>query len=363
MDVTNSFESHHIKSDLPEKLLPKFYITEAKKPRSSPYTFNDNDFYQTLKRRVRRILKILPDDCWQISTLYSDFLFLIALTTSSTANAYSSYTVALVASISICLLLIASHNYIHQRDNYRMYYSDIFMFSSRTFRILHILSHHSYPNTTADVDLTFSLPAINVFPEEKNFFVRYLPWLMTTFFFFPLALHIATLLSILESIVYKTNYKCVVLPFLVPFVMYFCEGKSVISTLVMWQIIIFLASFFVSHISFTITHVHPDLYMEGDTIRPNNQLDWGIYQLDTVCDRREIIGNTFLTLTTFGDHALHHLFPTLDHGYLKHLYPILEETMKEFDMHNIHIMTHFDIYLGFFRQAARVVPKLSPPTL
>lgn len=47
-------------------------------------------------------------------------------------------------------------------------------------------------------------------------------------------------------------------------------------------------------------------------------------------DREDLKGNHFLVVTNFGDHILHHLFPTLDHGYLPDLYPILYETVDEF---------------------------------
>lgn len=60
------------------------------------------------------------------------------------------------------------------------------------------------------------------------------------------------------------------------------------------------------------------------------KLDWGIFQLDAVMDRTEIQG-ILLTLTHFGDHALHHLFPTIDHIHLPELQPLLLETCKEFE--------------------------------
>lgn len=59
-------------------------------------------------------------------------------------------------------------------------------------------------------------------------------------------------------------------------------------------------------------------------------MDWGVFQLDAVLDRKDITGSHFLVLTNFGDHALHHLFPTIDHGLLEHLYPVFKKTCKQF---------------------------------
>lgn len=47
-------------------------------------------------------------------------------------------------------------------------------------------------------------------------------------------------------------------------------------------------------------------------------------------DRSDLKGSLFLTLTHFGDHALHHLFPTIDHALLPELYPTFYETCEEF---------------------------------
>lgn len=60
--------------------------------------------------------------------------------------------------------------------------------------------------------------------------------------------------------------------------------------------------------------------------------DWGIYILATVMENSDTGKNHFLALTHFGHHALHHLFPTFDHGILSELYPILFETMNEFEV-------------------------------
>lgn len=91
-------------------------------------------------------------------------------------------------------------------------------------------------------------------------------------------------------------------------------------------------------------------------------MDWGINQLDTVCDRYEITGNKFLVLVSFGDHALHHLFPTLDHGILHHLYPIALETMKEFNV-DIRMMNQIDMFLGYFRRLAKEIKNPYSPNL
>lgn len=84
-------------------------------------------------------------------------------------------------------------------------------------------------------------------------------------------------------------------------------------------------------------------------------MDWGIYNLDTVIDRDELRGNHLLVISNFGDHALHHLFPTLDHGILPELYDILEETLIEFQA-VLHHKKWWHCIVGQFKQLARIEP-------
>ncbi|CAH2011485.1 unnamed protein product [Acanthoscelides obtectus] len=58
-DITEAFESHHI-SAVPSTLLPQYLVRDAKVPRNSPFTFNENGFYNLLKRKIYEKLKTLP---------------------------------------------------------------------------------------------------------------------------------------------------------------------------------------------------------------------------------------------------------------------------------------------------------------
>lgn len=61
-------------------------------------------------------------------------------------------------------------------------------------------------------------------------------------------------------------------------------------------------------------------------------MDFGIYQLRTVIDREDIKGSQFIVLTHFGEHVLHHMFPTLDHGLLPQLNGIFVRTCHDFEV-------------------------------
>lgn len=51
-DITEAFEVHHIRPEQPESLLEKYKIREATEPRNFKFTFKDDGFYRTFKRKV-----------------------------------------------------------------------------------------------------------------------------------------------------------------------------------------------------------------------------------------------------------------------------------------------------------------------
>ncbi|XP_024085522.1 cytochrome b5-related protein-like [Cimex lectularius] len=128
-------------------------------------------------------------------------------------------------------------------------------------------------------------------------------------------------------------------------------GVSLWKAFLWWNVILLLASFFFGVIGLNAAHHHPELFHDGDEPR-DKDLDWGLAQIDTVRDRVEIKGNVPLTLVLFGEHCLHHLFPTVDHAHLHKLYPLLEETLDEFGV-EYKMGSIWDLIRGQFLQLAR----------
>lgn len=76
-------------------------------------------------------------------------------------------------------------------------------------------------------------------------------------------------------------------------------------------------------------------------------------------------GNLLAELTMYGNHILHHLFPTLDHGLLDTVRPIYEKTAAEFGLpdelvHSPVPKGQWHYVLGMFGQLGRVEPRSSP---
>jgi len=85
-------------------------------------------------------------------------------------------------------------------------------------------------------------------------------------------------------------------------------------------------------------------------------IDWGLHQMNTVAERKEPINNIFLTMATFGDHTLHHLFPALDHSLIPFLQEIFEDTCIEYGL-DLTQRSCTSLMCGQFKQLTRVTPN------
>ena len=56
-DITEAYEAHHPNINVTKSILEKYYLKDINKPRNSPFTFEENGFYQTLRRKVLPIIQ------------------------------------------------------------------------------------------------------------------------------------------------------------------------------------------------------------------------------------------------------------------------------------------------------------------
>ncbi|XP_018322157.1 cytochrome b5-related protein-like isoform X1 [Agrilus planipennis] len=364
-DITEAFEAHHIYTG-PQKLLQKFFVKKATTPRDAPFHFKEDGFYKTIKREVREALKDIPKWPAMLSNLYADFLLTGYLVCAVLSAAWNNYWIATLAGLFLGLVTIASHNYIHRKANFRMYYLNFSTMSWRDWRITHVLSHHLYPNTINDLEISVLEPMCQYLPWTKSKWYLKLAW-----WYQPIFYAIFFILGHLKGMVHKALWKIGLVPYKAPMYwddflgyivlipMYWFNG-SLQQVLLMFFYILLIAGIHFGIIGINAAHRDPEIFLDGDASRPLPELDWGVYQLDSVVDRSDISKFQFLVLTSFGDHALHHLFPTLDHGLLRYLYPIFNRNCEKFGV-NLLIKTHWEVMKGHFTQLLRTEPKTTPP--
>ncbi|KAF7280591.1 cytochrome b5-related protein-like [Rhynchophorus ferrugineus] len=361
LDITEAFEVHHVRSN-PEEILKKYYVRDARIPRNAPFTFKEDGFYKTLKREVAKVLPTLPKQSIRTTNFFIDSFFCIFIFLSILAVTYWNFILGILAGNFLAILAIAAHNYFHQKDNYRMYYFNLSLMQVREWRISHILSHHLHTNTIDDLEISAWQPFLQYLPIKEKPLRRYGQWLAAPIIWVT-GFHRSYITRVLEYISGRGYMgKGDLIPFIVPLAMYIFGGQALVSTLIMWTFIVCVGSTHFFFVGLHAAHHHPDIFHDGDTPRSESDYDWGLSQMDAVMDRKEITGSHFLVLTNFGDHALHHLFPTLDHGTLELLYPTFEKVMTQFDT-NLRMVSQLDTIYGGFQQLVRVQPSTCAPDL
>lgn len=332
-------------------MLPKFYVRDAAKPRSYRTTFNEDGFYRTLKKRVRDVkLDKSPETR---SKLYSDIILFLIFAGAILSVKTSSMLLVLATGLFITWGFFIGHNFLHQKDSWRKIMINFSMMSYRETRISHVFSHHIYTNSYNDLEVIAVEPAVAWLPEAtKTFGQRYGSWIYTWFMFgfgFQLLLVQRILITLLteNKIFYKEDF----IGFTVPLVMYWFGSSSIWEVVKYWNMILICGGLTFGIIGITVGHHTPETLHEGDELHSN--LDFGIFQLDTVVDRKDVKTSQFLVLTHLGEHTLHHFFPTLDHGLLPQLNEVFMKTCREFDT-ELREFSWYHLLVGHHQQLARI---------
>ncbi|XP_028158528.1 cytochrome b5-related protein-like [Ostrinia furnacalis] len=357
-DITEAFECHHL-NPVVEKMLEKYYVKEATTPRNSPFTFHEDGFYKSLKRAAREELKKVPKNLPKYSDMIIDGLFFACLVTAALSVWSKTYWVVmasyLVSSLTLAWSVVASHSYIHKKTNWRMYIFNLGLWCYRDFRVSHALSHHLYTNTLMDLEISSFEPFVFWNPRRDKPFYVYLSFFIECLLFpftFILNFIKRCLLNFIRKDYFKKHYRWHdSIGLLLPVWMWVVSGCTFYEAFVGWIWINCTGSFIFSHIGSNAAHHHPKIFKDGDEVRTETP-DWGMHELEAVMDRTDINGNIFKVMTFFGDHALHHLFPTLDHDVLPYLYPVFLEHCKKFKA-NFRLTSSYDLFIGQLKMTVK----------
>ena len=182
-DITEAFEAAHVFGGH-EKILEKYFVKDCHMPRKSPLTFHEDGFYKTLQRNVRPVLKQIGTGPSREMILIQDglvvaFLLMLAVTIKT-----DSFLAATVTGTILGMTIASSHNFFHQKDNFRRYYWDLGMFSSTDWRITHALSHHLHTNMYTDIEIWTFDPFIEWLPlKDKSVYHKYLAPIVSVILF------------------------------------------------------------------------------------------------------------------------------------------------------------------------------------
>ncbi|CAG9812129.1 unnamed protein product [Chironomus riparius] len=362
-DITELFESHHI-SPTASYLLEKYYIKDADAPRNYNITFDENGFYKTLKRRVITELSTIDTSVIWKSKLTSDIVlcgfFIASIMAAKIENFNIKLLFIILASQFGAWIIPTSHNFNHQRNNWRRFNANFVMLGWRTWRTSHVISHHMYSNSFTDMEITSLEPLVQLLPVHSRSSFEIMCNFMLLPISYVLPFHLGLIFRYL-GLFYSKNFKLhwdEILVLLPPTSMFLFGSptftlSNLLDILITWNIIIAISSFLFVAMAISGGHHSPSIVHEGDDIK---SMDFGIYQMLTTFDRTEANFSIPISILYFGDHVLHHLFPTLDQAILPQLREVLDKTCQEFDVKYIKYGT-VKSFFGLLKQMSRTKAK------
>merc|ERR1712136_593799 len=328
MDITEMFEAHHVDIEKAEVILKKYFVQKADGPRNSQYTFSKSGFYHKLRKRALPIWKTHKKNTFNsIFTLYS--WFILSCGFIYLALTRESQLWLRLAAFFGALTVNVAHNFFHQADSLHMWLFDISLMNSQRWRVTHAMSHHIYPNTFFDLELTQFEPFVYFAVKKTSPFYPLISAVIL-----PIFMAIVTYFDMIKRAIGITMSEAHAnfgdfIPLLELIVMVYINKNVAIQYFFMYHLIL---GFFFALLSLPGIHHHSGNYHENDI--PRKDKDWGLLQVDTIMDRSATSSrrtkSTSVPMSIFGDHTLHHLFPAVDASVLKHFYPAFLETMKEF---------------------------------
>lgn len=379
--MTEAFETHHITPKASE-VLKKFFVKEASEPRNYNITFDDKGFYRTLKRRVAEKLKSIDVKKHTRQSRQILDLNLLAILVSAF---FASRAETVSFGAFWCLLCGQfvgwsanfAHNFIHQKDNWRMYTANISMMSWRDFRVFHVISHHMYTNTWSDLEVSNFEPHLQWMPIQIKTQFSVLYSALVSPLSYMKIFHVAQHQRFVNSRVFHKSHKLIIvlssrymgatfakvkgcyidelLSYALPAFMLLTTNSTFglatfLDIVFRWLVIVTIGSFLYGLFAINNGHHSPEILHEGDEI---DNTDFGAFQIRAIVDREEADSHFFVILAYFGQHTLHHLFPTLDHSVLSLLDDIFQETCKEFSIVPHKKTTFIEAAINQFKQLAR----------
>lgn len=360
IDITEAFEaSHPIRPKKLQALLKKYFVKKIDQSRNSRFTFHDDGFYRTLKRKAEPILLKVGTGPSLSITFLQDSLTFMFLSTMILSSVTENLWISVASGIFLGMVFSLSHNFFHQKPTWRMYIWDLSLLSSRDWRITHAFSHHLYTSTYYDLELASWEPfAIFIPGLSKTFIQKYIAPVYITIVYGLVTIIEYTKKIILILVGIERLHPENLFPIAELLIMWISNGNFY-SSIKSWSVMHIFSSLWLAFLSQIATHRHPELYHPEDlpsNASVRNGFDWGVCQLDTGFDVTGKSDHFIWKVTTFGDHRLHHLFPTVDHSKLRYLYPIVEETCKEFGV-PFETRSPWNMLLGHFSVMWKSTPR------
>lgn len=387
MDCTAVFESTHLHDRMPRAMLRRFHVGD-----NPAYSWSENGFYQTLKRRVQQ--HFLAEAAAQgLST--ADARFAHHGTRAFITRLAVVWSIWLALSIGAivggywwCALpwgffAFALGGYGHEAMHAGVFRStwanravalitlDLQGLSSFVFTAIHVPLHHVHCNVKdLDPDIEVHFPLVRERPEQRLYwFHRLQPIYAWILYFITLpVLWFNDIVTVCLGIWFgpygriRRPYLQEALLFAVFKVLSFSIFYAAVFALHPWPqalgvwVLMLGGGGFAVQATFALSHQNA-LAMNLDGRLSPQKGDWGALQVETTVDFQHghWLPTTFLG--GLGYQTEHHLFPTLSYSRLKEIAPIVRQTCAEFGLPYFYEPTALHALLAH----ARFLVRMSRP--
>lgn len=193
MDVTALVESHHLNQPLVQQVLSKYYVRHTQAAAQAAgkgkgkgkgaeavedFSWAEGGFIRTVQRRTLALLGETraargPSMEMRVIVWLTLLAWAVAFGAMCVVRA-STWLPALVAGFFLYGLLGIGHNGMHTAHPWR-YLMDLSLFSHAEWTVSHCLSHHHWPNTQVDFEISAIEPFIWSLASKAGHKHRYLP--------------------------------------------------------------------------------------------------------------------------------------------------------------------------------------------
>lgn len=264
--------------------MEKFYVRDAAKPRNYNFTFSDDGFYRTLKRKVADKLKEVDKAPIKISNLISDLVLGLVFTSAILSAKDDNVYLAGLAGVFLLWMLVAAHNFFHQKDNWRMLCFNLSLLNYREWRVSHAMSHHLYPNTYYDLEISMFEPFLQWIPRPKTTVQKIFSPILSPVVWTLLIIHTGIARLMISKyndskIIFFLHCRTIgyltkreefkwdhVIPLSIPIAMFYFGRPDFAIVIKLWLVMLTTCSFGVGVVGLNAGHHHPDVTHEGDEI-------------------------------------------------------------------------------------------------
>lgn len=266
IDITEQFETHHIKGTA-EDILKKFYVRDAAQPRNYIFTFKDDGFYRTLKKKVAAQIDDVDKRPIRISNIISDLALGLIFTSAVLAVKDENFYLAVLSGLFLSFMVVISHNFFHQKDNWRMFCFNLTLLNYREWRVSHAMSHHLYTNSYYDMEIALFEPFLQWIPRPKTKLQKIAAPIISPIVWTVLITYGSTMRT-LGYFTKREEFRLDhLVPLTLPLAMFYFGKTDLLLVLKLWSVMIGVCSFMTGFIGLNAGHHHPSVTHEGDEIQ------------------------------------------------------------------------------------------------